>query len=120
MWSAEFISPALSGGNAYAPWAQTKAYTFQAFTEADNIQFQAIVTTLDNTGNIHTFRLQDDQHRALFWSVPNDGAWHAVNVDFSAVTGHVLTHSLRVFGKPADLEGNLGKRVVIDQLRRLP
>lgn len=123
-WSAEFISPALSGGNIYASWAETKAYTFRVRTEADNIQIQAIITTLDNTGAVtHTYRLLDAQQNPVFWTVPNDGAWHSFSVDFrpqGTAPGHVLTNSLRVFGRPADLQGNAGKRVVIDQLCRMP
>lgn len=123
MWSAEFISPPLSGGTAYAPWAEMKRYSFWARTNAAGMRLQAIITILDTAGNPRVFRLVTANGQAVFWPLAADDAWHQFTVDFGAQSlpaGHVLSLSLRAFGTRSDAGDNIGKFVAIDQVCRLP
>lgn len=119
-WSAEFISPPLHA-NTTPGWHLVRRYRVHTRTNAAGLQIQPIISIMDSTGNLRTFQ-------AGFRNMNGDDAWQAHDVDFTVLdpanpniqVQHVMTISFRVFGRGHRMDNEAGKKVMIDEIVRLP
>jgi hypothetical protein len=126
LWSAEFVSPALYAQNAVGGWVGVRTYQVQVRTDASGLSLQPILTFMrtqngPGSGHISRWRMVDSGGNTVFFTLPDDDTWHTYTVDFTNAelpAGHVLSLHLRVFGRPGELAGNDGKRVLIDRFAR--
>ncbi len=116
-WSVEFISPSLAGTNPLVVgWDYAKKYQVHARTDATGLKLQPILTILDSNGNPRTFSLP-------FVNLTSDDNWQSIDADFTnppLPSGRTMTISFRIFGTRSGLQGNSGKKVLIDQVTRIP